>query len=283
MARRLPGLRCSFEPADIINEVMSFGSPSPVEVVVSGPKLADDLAFANKIQRNLEGIPALRDLQRVQAQDYPTYEVTIDRRKAGVAGVSARDVTRSLLAATASTRYVAPNYWADPNTGQGYIVQLQVPTPDVTGPSDLEMVPVRGTFDLATSGGFGGTPLLRDVATVREGTTPARIDRFNMRRSISLVANVAGSDLGAVDKQVRKAVADAGTPPKGVTVAVRGQLEPLGQITQGLTAGLGLAVACIVLLLTAYFQSIRLAVVSVFAVPAVLAGVGLALVSSGAT
>src|SRR5262249_41627795 len=36
IAQRVAGLRLSFEPADIVNEVMSFGSPTPIEVAVSG-------------------------------------------------------------------------------------------------------------------------------------------------------------------------------------------------------------------------------------------------------
>ena len=44
----MPDVRFSFEPADIVSEVMSFGSPTPVEVAVSGPKYADNRAYAEK-------------------------------------------------------------------------------------------------------------------------------------------------------------------------------------------------------------------------------------------
>jgi hypothetical protein len=33
----MPGVAFSFEAGDIINEVMSFGSPTPIEIAVSGP------------------------------------------------------------------------------------------------------------------------------------------------------------------------------------------------------------------------------------------------------
>jgi multidrug efflux pump subunit AcrB len=56
-----------------------------------------------------------------------------------------------------------------------------------------------------------------------------------------------------------------------------------GRWYEGLTLGLGLAVIAILLLLTAYFQSVRLALVALSAVPAVLAGVAIMLWMTGTT
>ncbi len=51
MALELPKVRASFEPADIVNEVLSFGSPTPIEVAVFGAStLADNRAYAEKIR-----------------------------------------------------------------------------------------------------------------------------------------------------------------------------------------------------------------------------------------
>ena len=300
IAERVNGLRSSFEPADIINEVMSFGSPTPIEVMVSGVRFengalaADSEAYVAKLQAKLATVPALRDLQMVQSLDYPAYEVRIDREKAGLSGIAISDVTRSLLASTASSRYVMPNYWIDRNSGQAYIVQVQVPINRMNSPSQIELIRVKGPNTIyhnsknsGISGGFmaqqPSAVLLRDVATIREKKVLGAIDRYNMRRTISFTANVEGSDLGSVDRAVREAVAAAGPPPRGAAVAVRGQLEPMQLIFGGLTFGLVLAVIVIFLLLTAYYQSIRLALASVAAVPAALVGVGLMLWVTGTT
>ena len=290
IAKRAKGLRTSFEPADIINEVMSFGSPTPVEVVVFGPKLPETIAHAEKIRTELAKIKTLRDLQSMQAQDYPTIEVRVDRERAGTYGVKMSDVSRSLVAATASSRYLAPNYWRDPATGQGYIVQVQVPFAKMSSAGEIELMPVKGNHAAyptgeagGMTGGIGRSVLLRDVAEVREGTMPGEVDRYNMRRTISLTANVEGGDLGSVDAEVRRAVAAAGDPPRGATVVVRGQLEPMVQIFQGMGIGLVLTVLVIFLLLTAYFQSIRLSLAAVAAVPGALAGVVLTLLLTGTT
>jgi multidrug efflux pump subunit AcrB len=272
-ARARVGL--SFEPADIVNSVMSFGSPTPIEVVVSGPKLAESHAHALKVRDELARIDSLRDLQVVQTFNYPTVEVRVDRERAGLSGVTAGDVARSLVAATSSSRFVVPNYWRDPASGIGYQVQVEIPPARIDSAKQVGLVPVKGTGD--------GQLLLRDVADVVPGTMPGQFDRYNMRRLVSLTANVAGADLGTVAAQIERAVAAAGEPPRGAKVEVRGQVEPLRQLLTGLTWGLALAVAVIFLLLTAYFQSVRLALLVIATVPAVLAGVALALFATGTT
>jgi multidrug efflux pump subunit AcrB len=275
LAARLPELRLSFEPADIINEVMSFGSPTPIDVAVSGPNLAESRAHAEKIRERLAAIEPLRDLQFSQSLDYPTVEVEVDREKAGLSGVAPAEIARSLLAATSSSRFVVPNYWPDSKTGIGYQVQVQIPQAQTTSVHDLETVPLREAN--------GRELLLQDVARVRSGTMPGQFDRYNMKRQVSLTANIHGAPLGAVGGQVAQAIRAAGEPPQGATIDVRGQIPPMQQMFQGLGVGLALAVVVIFLLLSANFQSLRLALVTVSTVPAVIAGVALALFVTGTT
>jgi multidrug efflux pump subunit AcrB len=274
-AERVRGLRFSFEPADIVNEVMSFGSPTPVEVAVYGPNLKDDREFAEKVRAELVKVPALRDLQMVQSQDYPTVDVKLDRERLGQSGVTVQDVAKSLVATTSSSRFVVPIYWGDLATGNGYQVQVQVPPPRMNTADEVGLVTVKQTP--------GSQLLLRDVAQVREGTMPGEYDRFNLRRLVSLTANVEGSDLGRVSREIDRALERAGKPPRGVTVSLRGQVAPMREMFGGLATGLGLSVVAIFLLLMAYFQSPKLALVSVAAVPAVLAGVAVALVVTRTT
>jgi len=273
--RQVKNLRLSFEPADIVNDVMSFGSPTPIEVVVSGPKMADNRSYAAKIHGQLAAITSLRDLQYGQSLDYPTVDVRIDREKAAQSGVTADDVARSLVAATSSSRFVVPNYWRDPASGVGYQVQVEVPQSLMRSATDIETVPVKSTSLIPL--------LLRDVSTVKEGTMPGEVDRYNMRRIVSMTANIEGEDLGSVARRISKAIEVAGSPPAGVQVDVRGQVTPMREMFEGLAFGLGVAVLAIFLLLMAYFQSARLALTAVAAVPAVLCGVVLMLLATQTT
>ena len=276
LAEQMPGVRLSFEPADIVSGVMSFGSPTPVEVAVTGSSLADDRAFAEKLRAELAQIPSLRDLQYGLSLDYPTVSIEIDRERAGLSGVTAQDVARSVVASTSSSRFVVPNYWPDPKTGIGYQVQVEVPYQVMDSLEKVETVPIQKP-------GLDRQVLLRDVAQVRPGTMPGEYDRYNMKHTVSLTANIFGEDLGRVAGHVERAIERVGTPPKGVTVDIRGQIVPMEEILRGLAIGLGMSIVVILLLLTANFQSVRLALVVVSTTPAVVAGVVVMLWLTGTT
>jgi len=274
LARELPEVRFSFEPSDIVNEVMSFGSPTPIEIVVSGANYTQNREFAELIRREIAQVPQLRDVQIGQSMDYPTVEVNVDREKAGMAGLMPVDVSRALVTATSSSRFVVPNYWADPKSGIAYQVQVEVPRPVVRDPFEMETIgsveqlgriPLKKTEE--------GQLLVRDIATIERGTMPGQYDRYNMKRQVTLTANIVGADLGAVANQVDQAIQRAGTPPAGTTVETRGQIPPMLEMQAGLSIGLLLAIVAVFLLLAANFQSLRLALATISTIPAVVTGV----------
>jgi multidrug efflux pump subunit AcrB len=269
------GAVVSFEAADLVNQVMSFGSPTPIEVAVTGANLTTSRGYADRLRAEMAKVPMLRDLQFGQALDYPVRRVQIDRERAGQLGVTVEEIGRSLVAATSSSRFVTPNYWADPNSGIAYQVQVEVPQHTMSSTEDILNVPVMQNG--------AARPLLGDVATVSQDTAVGEYNRYNQQRMITLTANVHGSDLGTASDEVFDAVARAGDPPAGVTVSVRGQVAPMQQTLDGLRSGLGLAIVAIVLLLAAYFQSLKVALIVIGTIPAVIAGVALSLFLTGST
>src|SRR5207302_1605998 len=82
-----------------------------------------------------------------------------------------------------------------------------------------------------------------------------------------------GEYLGDAAKHINQALQRVGNPPRGVSVAVRGQIPPLEQTLSGLRIGLLLSIGIIFLLLTFNFQSLRLALTVIMTIPAVLCGV----------
>ncbi len=275
LARELPNVAISFEAGDIISQVMSFGSPTPVEVAMQGPSLPANRAFAEKVRLELAKLPNLRDLQYSQPLDYPTLDVNVDRERAGQFGLTASSVMRSLVAATSSSRFIEPNYWRDPVSGNAFQIQVEVPQNKMASSDDIKELPVM----------YNGEPrpLLGDLASVKNGTTMGMVERYNMQRVVSLTANIHGKPLGGVASDIAAAIKRAGEPPRGVTVAVRGQIPPLEQTIAGLRTGLLLSIVVIFLLLAANFQSIRMAVAVISTVPAVLCGVLLMLLVTGTT
>ncbi len=274
-AAELPDVRVSFEPSDIVNRVMSFGASTPIEVAVSGPTLAVNEEHARKLYDKLKQIPALRDVQFVQSLDFPTVDVNVDRERAGLLGVKVGDVTRSLVAATTSSRFTVANFWADPKSGVSYNLQIQIPQSKTTSVEDLKNFPL--------SSSTGKSVLLRNVASITPGTAVGQYERYNMARVVSITANIQGADLGSVSKQIARAVAEVGMPPPKTNVAVRGQVVPLEEMLGGFRNGLIVAIVVVFLLLGANFQSLRLSLAVVSTLPAVIAGVVLMLLFTSTT
>jgi multidrug efflux pump subunit AcrB len=275
-ARRAGLMTFGFEPGDIVSEVMTFGSPTPIEVVLASPNLNASLSHANKVLAEFRQIPALRDVQIQQSLAYPTVPITIDRQKAGLSEIDTAQVGRSVLVTTSSSRMVTRNYWQDPRSGVSYQVQVQVPTQRMNSPEQIETVPLEPVTP-------GINLMVRDVARIGRGYVPGEYDRTSMQRYLSVTANVEGEDLGRADRQIKAALERAGAPPRGVQVFNRGQIAPMDEMFHSLAVGLGVAVIVILVMLTGYFQSPRLAIASLGAVPGVLSGVVLILYLTGTT
>jgi multidrug efflux pump subunit AcrB len=269
MSQEMAGVRFSFEPSDIVSRVMSFGAPTPIEVAVTGQNLADSRQFAEKLREKLAEVPTLRDLAFEQELDYPTVKVTVDRERAGVLGITTDDIAKSVVAGTSSSRYTSANYWADPRSGIGYQVQVAIPEQQMNSLEEVKNLPIARR---------GGQQIdLRNLATVTDGTALGEYDRYNQQRMLTLSANISGEDLGRAAVRVQQAIKDAGKPPERVSVTVRGQVQPMLEMFGGLRLGLLIAVAVILLLLAANFQSFRLSLAVGLTIPAVIAGVAVAL------
>ena len=262
---KFQGCTFSFEPGDIVSQIMNFGAPTPVELAVTGPDFAGVRAYTEKLRDELSKVSALRDLRIEQPLNYPSVDVRLNRELAGQLGVTAEQVGRSLSEATASSRFTSPNYWSDPKTGVAYQVQVQYPQPRMTSTADVQNIPVMP--------GDAQHPLVGDVAGVTEGTLVGEYDRINGMWLLSLSANTAGEDLGRVTNRLDAAIRSAGSAPRGVTVQMRGQVAPMRETLSNLGIGMLLAIVVIFLLLAANFQSTRLPFVIFTTAPAAICGV----------
>jgi multidrug efflux pump subunit AcrB len=275
LPQEFPGTHFSFDPGDLISQILNFGAPSSAEVAITGPQYADVQSYANRVQQELAKVKELRDVEFEEPLRYPTVNVHVDRVLAGQLGATANDVGAAVVSSTASSRFVAPNYWRDPKSGVSYQVQVEVPQPAMTSLKDIQTIPVNSST--------GTHPLLSQVADVQSTTVPGELDRQNGMWMIIASANVGNNDFARAAKEIDRAIARAGQAPRGVSTQVRGQVSALKQIFAQLAIGLALAVIVILLLLTANFQSLRLALIVISSVPAVLVGAIVMLLITGTT
>ncbi len=269
-AAQIPDVSFSFEPADLISRVISMGVSTPIEVAVSGPNIAADRAFADKIKSKLEAIPTLSDVQYAQSLDYPTVEVAVDRERAGIIGPTMAQVSRALVPAAWSSRFEIPNYWADPDTGIAYQVQTQIPQRLMTSLEDVGNLPVMEAAGMKSI-------LLRNLGRISQGTAMSQYDRYNMQRTLTVRANIVNEDLRSAARRVAKTIAELGPPPPRVSVTMRGQVVAMTEMLDGFQQGLMIVIGAIFLLLAANFQSLKLSIIVMSTAPAALAGVALAL------
>ncbi|MEJ7768269.1 MAG: efflux RND transporter permease subunit [Chitinophagaceae bacterium] len=261
--KEIGNAKISFEPGDLAEQVLNLGSTNPIEIAVVNRNLDEGKKTALQLLEHLAVIPTLKDLQIATPMDYPAIKIEVDRVKAGQLNISADQVARSAVAATSSSRFASPSYWLDKATGTAYIVQVQYPEFRMNSTTQLEMVPVASAD--------GNVHLLNEVASWKRTSMPGEYDRLNQQRYITITANVLGDDLGNAIKKVNEVVSN--TPiPKGSKIILRGQPELLQQTLNSLQYGLLIAIVVIFLIMTIFFQSFRIAVITLSVVPAVIAG-----------
>jgi multidrug efflux pump subunit AcrB len=263
-----PDVRFSFESGDIISRVLNFGANTPIEVLISGRDLETSRQMAESVAVRLRAIESLRDVQLPGALQFPVTRIAVNRDRAGQQGLTMQDVGRAVVAATSSTVLTTPIFWTDPKNGTPYRVELLLPAEQTRTPADL----------LGMQVGRAESPtLLADVASVTTTSAPGAISRLNSQRTVSVSANLSGNDLGSAGNQVRAALSSLPVLPKGMSISMRGQVEQMRETLSGLGSGLLVAMAVVVLLLMAFFQSWRAPVIIAASIPAVIGGVVLSL------
>lgn len=271
---KMPELSISFEPIELTEKILSQGTSTPIEVRVSGMMKKMNRMYANKILAKLKEIEYLRDQQIPQSMDYPGLQINIDRTRAAQLGLDAQDIAKSLVAATASTRFTNKNFWVGGMMGIAYDVQVQTPQGILNSKEELSNLPLSKNTD---------RPVLGDVATITPSKELGESYNLGTMGYTTVTANLYKKDLEQASKDVQNAIASLGELPKGVNIEVAGMAPVLEETLSSLATGLLIAVFVIFLMLAATFQSFRVSIVILSTVPFVVVGALLMLNITGST
>jgi len=262
-----PGSTFSFLPADIISQILNFGAPAPVDVMVTGPDIKANETYAHELVAQMQHIAGIADVRLQQANDYPELGFAVDRSRADRVGITENDVTKSLAVNLAGSLQVAPAFWLNPRNGVSYPIVVQAPQYRVDSMSQMQNIPVTG----AKPDSF---QLLGALGTLHREPSAAVVSHYAVQPSFDVYATTQGRDLGAVAGDIRRILKDTATDlPKGASVNLRGQVETMNTAFVGLLLGLLGAIALIYLLIVVNFQSWIDPVVIISALPAALAGI----------
>jgi multidrug efflux pump subunit AcrB len=266
---RFAQLEFFFQPADIVDQVLNFGQPAPIDVRVSGPNQGEAFTLASHIARALGQVPGVVDSHVFQVPNAPALTVDMDRALATETGVSQEDAADDVLVATNSSAQTAPNFWVDPRNSVSYPLVVQVPTYRIGSSQDLQTVPVTAAGRAAGAG-----QLLLNLASFGREAVPLVASQLNIRPVFDIHADVQGRDLYGAARDIDK-ILDANRPDasKALSVTLSGQVETMRESYDGLFTGIALAIILVYLFLVMNFQSWIDPLIVLMAVPFALGGV----------
>ncbi|MGD0767426.1 MAG: efflux RND transporter permease subunit [Tepidisphaeraceae bacterium] len=267
LPRRFPELQFFFQPADIVNQVLNFGQPAPIDIRISDPDNDKAYAMASKLAHDIANVPGVVDSHVFQVPDAPAFSVDVDRTLAQEVGLSQQNAATNLLVSLNNSAQVAPNFWVNPNNSVSYPLVVQEPTYRINSLQDLKDMP------LATDTSKQGQ-LLMNIAGFGRSKIPMVMSQLNIRPVFDVNADVQNRDMKSASDAIQQVI-DKDQPPasSAMKITLSGQAQTMRTSFSGLFSGMGLAVILIYLLMVIKFQSWLDPVIVLMAVPFALGGV----------
>lgn len=268
LRNKFPSVSLAFLPADIVNQIINFGLPSPINLQVIGLKKEENTLYAYQLVHKLKQVPGLADVRTRQADNYPVLFVDVDRSLARELGFTQFDIASDLLISLSGSFQTTPTFWLDPKNGVSYPIVTQTPQYRMDSLQTLHNLPI-GSLTLPSQ-----LQILGAVSKVTRAWTPVVESHYNVQSVIDIFASIQDRDLGAVAKDIKKIVRDTKKDlPKGSSVAIRGQINTQQHAFTGLYWGLAFSILLVYLLIVINFQSWTDPFIIITALPAALAGI----------
>jgi HAE1 family hydrophobic/amphiphilic exporter-1 len=269
LPERVPEVTTFFSSGSIIDSVLNFGLPAPIDIQVSGPKYGPLFDVARKINGEVGTLPEVAQTYIPQEADYPTLDVNIDRVRAARMGLTEKDVVTNVITALTSNQMIGPSIWIDRSTGNDYFLTAQYREPAIDSIDTLRDIPVHHISD--ESGHEQSIPL-RSVASIVPDHFPSEADHYNIQRVVDVLVQPATSDLGGTQTAIQRRLA-ALALPHDVVITYRGALAAMQKSFSSFGFGLAMAVVLLYLVMVAQFASFLDPFIIMFAVPMGLIGV----------
>ncbi len=261
---QFPGTTYGVQFGGIVSRVLNSGSDAPIQIEQLGYDLRDARDLGRQVARTLQEVPGVSDPFISREENYPQYDIVVDREKAAMAGLSQRDIAQAALISLASNVSLNPSIFTDPRTGNQYNVVVQLDEPYRSSSEDLSRLFVIGD---------GGRPIsLGSVAEVRQGVGPVMIERKYQQRLIKITAQPSGRDLGAIAMDLEDKLKAVPLPP-GFTFQLAGQIQQQREAFGSLKFTSLLAIILVYMVMASQFRSLLDPFIIMFSVPLGMIGV----------
>ncbi len=275
MAEKFPDVKVFERPPDATSRTLAGSAAAAFEVRLIGRDVAGNLALAREVESRLRQEPGAVDVALRQILDLPEYRVHIDRTRAAQLGLDAQQASRAVLSVLGTSGTVTPVYWTDTVNAIAYTVQVQAPPAGLPDAETLLNMPLR-------IGGEGQAVLLRNIATVTPRNVPASIARTTLAPTVSVLANVQGTDLGSVYSRLTAITTDVQARMKpGNRIEITGQAGEMQSAYGELAGGLLMSAVLVFLVLVINFQSWIQPLVAMSGLPVAIAGAAIGLFVTG--
>ena len=268
-----------FQASDIVNQILNFGLPAPIDIQISGRQFQQNYEVTEKIKRDIAKVPGAADVHINQVVYAPELRVQVDRSRAQTIGLTESNVASSMLFALSGSGQAAPNYWLNPLNGVNYSVVVQTPQYQMNSVDALKSIPVT------TGTGGGQAPqMLSNLSQVTHASSPGITNHYNVQPVFDVFVNTQGRDLGGVSKDIDKVLDKYRDHlPRGAQMTVRGQVTSMYESFTGLGLGMIFAVLLVYLLMVVNFQSWLDPFIILTALPGAACGILWMLFLSGTT
>ena len=256
LTERYPGTEFTFQPADLTDKILNFGSLAPIDLQINGPDMYANYAYGQKLASKFRQIPGAADVYIYQTMFQPTILVEGNRRFALGLNLSQKDFGFNMLLATAGSQQIDQKYWLDRSTRQSYRLNVYTPQPQLTSVKDLMSIPVAPEVRDHEDGSEDTVQLLGNMTNLSLIGTPGVVTHRNLLPMIDVLVSAEGRDLGGVLADVRKIAASMRDElPRGSEVEIHGQSEVMHEAFVELGGGLLVAILLVYLLIVVNFQS----------------------------
>ncbi len=283
---QFPDVIFYFQASDIVNQILNFGLPAPIDVQISGRQFYQNYEIAEKMRQEIAGVPGATDVHINQVVYAPEFHVNVDRSRAQTIGLTEANVANSMLFALAGSGQANPNYWLNPQNGVNYQVVVQTPQYRMDSLSALTSIPItNGSRQVSDASDVApGPQLLNNLAKVERGFSPAVTNHYNVQPVFDIFAGANGRDLGGVGRDIDKIIAKYKSQvPPGTLITMRGQVSSMRNSFTGLGLGMIFAVLLVYLLMVVNFQSWLDPFIILMALPGAACGILWMLFLSGTT
>ena len=259
-----PGVAMFFDPGGLVKRVVSFGSQKAVDVEIYGYDLEKGRGVIRQVEAAMHQVQGLADIEASREENYPELDITVDREKAALLGISEADVANAVLYSLNGNGQTDPIIYTDPQTGNEYYISAWLAEPYRKDLTDIDNI-------LLTT--RAGEPvLLKNVAAVHFNAGPVQIERKYFQRVVHITANPAGRDLGAIAAELEERFAEIQLP-QGFSIRISGQIQQQRETFEGLIFATILALMLVYMVMAAQFKSLLDPFIIMFAVPMGLPGV----------